>query len=72
MIIEILPFEGCPNSRPVRRTLRRICAALGVQADVREINVPDLETAQRLRFLAAPAYSRRWSRFRLRFASRRR
>ncbi len=54
MQIEILYFEDCPNHLP---TVERIAAVLreeGCTADVREVLVPDLQTAQRVNFLGSP------------------
>ena len=54
MQIEVLYFEDCPNHLP---TVERIDAVLreeGCTADVREVLVPDVQTAQRVNFLGSP------------------
>jgi hypothetical protein len=54
VIVEILSFAGCPNDRPARKAVERILAELGLDAEIQTVDVPDLETAQRLRFLGSP------------------
>jgi hypothetical protein len=54
MQIEVLYFEDCPNHQP---TLERVNAVLreeGCRADVREVLVPDVSTAERVKFLGSP------------------
>ena len=54
MQIEVLYFEDCPNHLP---TLERIKAVLREEdcgADVREVLVSDVESAQRVGFLGSP------------------
>lgn len=52
--VEILTFPGCPNGAPARELVERAIAAAAVDVDLREIDVPDAKTAQRLRFLGSP------------------
>lgn len=54
MRVEILSFAGCPNYRLARKAVERILAELGLDAEIQTVDVPDLETAQRLRFLGSP------------------
>lgn len=54
MIVEILSFAGCPNDEPARATAERIVGELGLDAEIVTVDVPDLDTAQRLRFLGSP------------------
>ncbi len=54
MIVEILSFEGCPNDGPARETVERVLRELGLDVEVVMVNVPDLETAERMRFLGSP------------------
>lgn len=54
MIVEILSFEGCPNDGPVRETVERILAELELEAEIVMVDVPDLQTAERMRFLGSP------------------
>lgn len=52
--IEILTFDGCPNRGPAIDLVSRVVADLGADADVRVIDVPDAEAAERTRFLGSP------------------
>jgi len=54
MCIEILTFEGCPNSAIARERVRDAIEAEGVLAIVRQVEVETPEEAQRLRFLGSP------------------
>ncbi|MGH3029997.1 MAG: DF family (seleno)protein [Gaiellaceae bacterium] len=54
MIVEILSFAGCPNDVPARATVERLLGELSLEAEIREIEVPDLEAAKRFRFLGSP------------------
>jgi hypothetical protein len=54
MQIEVLYFEGCPNHL---QTVERINAVLreeGSSDDLREVLVPDVSTATRVKFLGSP------------------
>ena len=53
-VVEILYFDGCPNHEPALAMVERVDGELGADADVRLVNVPDQETAERLRFLGSP------------------
>ena len=53
-LVEILYFEGCPNHHPAIELVERISRELGIAPDVRLVNVPDEQAAQRLRFLGSP------------------
>ena len=53
-LVEILYFDGCPNHRPAAALVDRVSRELGINLDVRLVNVPDNETAQRVRFLGSP------------------
>lgn len=55
MRVEILYFEGCPHHGPTLELTHQVVALLGVQADVREVEVRDQEDAERLRFLGSPS-----------------
>jgi hypothetical protein len=52
--IEILAFEGCPNRERAIQLVASVVADAGVRAEVRVIDVPDAETAERTRFLGSP------------------
>lgn len=53
-LVEILTFEGCPNHEPAIALVERVSRELGVRPEIRLVDVPDRETAQRLRFLGSP------------------
>lgn len=53
--IQVLYFEGCPNHRPTVELARQVVANLGVDAEIKEIEVKDVEQAERLRFLGSPS-----------------
>jgi hypothetical protein len=53
-LVEILYFDGCPNHHPAITLVERISRELGIVPNVRLVNVPDQEAAQRLRFLGSP------------------
>jgi hypothetical protein len=53
-LVEVLYFDGCPNHEPTVALVERIDRELGIGAEVRLVNVPDRETANRLRFLGSP------------------
>ncbi len=52
--IEVLYFEDCPNHRPTVESIRAIMHEEGCRADVREVLVPDVSTAERMKFLGSP------------------
>lgn len=54
MQIEILYFEDCPNHLATVERINAILREEGYRADVREVLVPDGETAQRVSFLGSP------------------
>ncbi len=53
-LVEILYFDGCPNHEGARVLVERVSRELGVDPELRLVNVPDEEAAQRLRFLGSP------------------
>ena len=55
MKVEVLYFEGCPNLAPVKEMVRRILEREKIQAEVRAVEVGDVDTAQTLRFLGSPS-----------------
>ncbi len=55
MTIEVLYLEGCPNHRPTVDRVREIVERLGLEEEVIEIEVQNLEKAQHLRFLGSPS-----------------
>lgn len=53
-LVEILYFDRCPNYDGAVRTVERIASELGLDPDIRHVNVVDAETAERMRFLGSP------------------
>ncbi len=53
-LVEILYFDGCPNHHPAIALVERVSRELGIEPEVRLVNVPDQAAAQRLRFLGSP------------------
>ena len=53
--VEILYFDGCPNHEPARDLVEQVAAELGLQAQIELVEVPDADTATRLRFLGSPS-----------------
>ena len=54
MKIEVQWFEGCPNHRAAREILDEVLAARGVDASIESVEVPDLETGERVKFPGSP------------------
>jgi len=52
--IEILSFAGCPHREATHDLVLDVVAALGVEADVRAVEVRDAEAAARLGFPGSP------------------
>jgi len=52
--IEILAFDGCPNRERAIALVSQVVAEAGADAEVRVIDVPDAQTAERTRFLGSP------------------
>ncbi len=55
MTIEVLYFEGCPNHQPTVDRVREILEQLGLDEEVVEVEVRELEDAPHLRFLGSPS-----------------
>ena len=53
-LVEILYFDGCPNHHPAVALVERVSRELGLEPELRLVNVPDQEAAQRQRFLGSP------------------
>lgn len=53
-LVEILYFDGCPNYEGAQALVERVAAELELDPEIRLVNVPDAETAERLRFLGSP------------------
>ncbi len=55
MKIEVLYFSGCPNHAPAIERVREALRTEGLSGEIVEIEVPDTESAQRLKFLGSPS-----------------
>jgi hypothetical protein len=53
-LVEILYFDGCPNHERARELVERVSRDLGLEPELRLVDVPDEQAAQRLRFLGSP------------------
>ena len=53
-VVEVLYFDGCPNHLPALALLERVAGELGIEPELRLVNVADQEAAARLRFLGSP------------------
>jgi len=54
MQIDVLYFEGCPNHEPTTALVRDVVQLLGLDANIREVEVRDADEAKRLRFFGSP------------------
>ncbi len=54
MKVQLLWFEDCPNHRPAEQMLREVLAENGITDEIERIEVPDLETGNRLTFPGSP------------------
>ena len=53
-LVEIFYFDGCPNHHPALALVKRVSRELGIEPEVRLVNVPDQEAARKLHFLGSP------------------
>jgi hypothetical protein len=53
-LVEIFYFDGCPNHHPALAMVERVSRELGIEPEIRLVNVPDDETARQVRFLGSP------------------
>ena len=54
MQIEVFYFDDCPNHQATVERIKSVLREEGCDAKVREVLVPDVETAQRVNFLGSP------------------
>ncbi len=54
-LVEILYFDGCPHYHAARELVDRVVVEVGGEAEVRLVNVADMESARRARFLGSPS-----------------
>jgi hypothetical protein len=52
--VQILFFEGCPNHKQASELVEQVAHELGLQPEIALVEVTDVETAERLRFLGSP------------------
>lgn len=55
MQIEFLWFDDCPNYTAARSLLSEVLAERGIEAAIDDINVPDLESGERVKFAGSPS-----------------
>ncbi|HEY7693732.1 MAG TPA: hypothetical protein VH816_15455 [Gaiellaceae bacterium] len=53
-VAEILSFEGCPNRDGAVALVECVCRELGIEVELRLVDVPDPQAAERERFLGSP------------------
>ena len=53
-LVEILSFAGCPNHLGAIELVERVSGEVGLDPEIRVLDVPDQEAAERLRFLGSP------------------
>ena len=53
-LVEILYFDGCPNHHPAVALVGRVSRELGIEPQIRLVNVADNEAAQKHHFLGSP------------------
>ena len=54
MRVDVLYFDGCPNAPAAFAAVREVVRELGLDAEIREVEVSTDEQAARLRFLGSP------------------
>lgn len=53
-LVEILYFDGCPNYEGAKAMVERVGRELGLDLELRLVDVRDEQTARRLRFPSSP------------------
>ena|SRR5436309_15854093 len=53
-LVEVLSFDGCPNHEPAIALVERLGRELGLELELRLVNVYDQAAAERLRFPGSP------------------
>jgi hypothetical protein len=53
-LVEVLTVVGCPNRDAAIALVRRVCAELGGNAEIRVTDIPDQQAAEAARFLGSP------------------
>ena len=53
-LVELLTTSNCPHREAALALVQQVCGQLDGQAEVRLVEVPDQQAAERLRFLGSP------------------
>ena len=53
-LVEILSFAGCPNHLGAIELVERVSGEVGLDPEIRVLDVPDHDAAEQLRFLGSP------------------
>ena len=53
-VVEVLTFAGCPNAERALELVARVADELGVEPDVRRVEIADPAAAHDQRFLGSP------------------
>lgn len=54
-LVEVLYFDGCPNHAAAQALVERVSAQVGLDVELKLVNVLDPDTAVRERFLGSPS-----------------
>ena len=54
MKIDVLYFKGCPNHEPALALVRTVVGDLGLNAELNEVEIKDLDDVDRFGFLGSP------------------
>ena len=54
-MIEVLFFAGCPNHEPTLTLAREVVSELGLDVEIREVEIRDEADALRCQFLGSPS-----------------
>ena len=55
MKVEVLYIEGCPHHGPIVERISAVLLAEGVTADIEQIEIADIQTAESVGFLGSPS-----------------
>ena len=53
-LVELLTTSNCPHRDAALALVQRVCGQLDGQAEIRLVEIPDQQAAERLRFLGSP------------------
>ena len=54
MRIEFLWFDDCPNHKVARELLAELLEEHGIETEIEDVNVSDVETGERVKFAGSP------------------